>query len=35
MLADPDPDRANRAVQAMLGMKELDLAAMLAAADGA
>ena len=32
---DPDPGRAQRAMQAMLGMKKLDLAAMLAAADAA
>jgi hypothetical protein len=35
LLADPDPARAQRAMQAMLGMKKLDLAAMKAAADGA
>ena len=35
MLNDPDPARATRAVQAMLGMKKLDLAALEAAADGA
>ncbi len=33
MLSDPDPDRANRAMQAMLGMVKLDLAALHAAAD--
>jgi predicted 3-demethylubiquinone-9 3-methyltransferase (glyoxalase superfamily) len=31
---DPDTDRANRAMKAMLGMKKLDLAALRAAADG-
>jgi len=31
---DPDPERAGRAVQAMLGMTKLDLAALRAAADG-
>lgn len=35
IVADPDPERAQRAVQAMLGMKKLDLAALRAAADGA
>jgi predicted 3-demethylubiquinone-9 3-methyltransferase (glyoxalase superfamily) len=34
LMADPDPARANRAMQAMLGMKKLDLAALRAAADG-
>jgi predicted 3-demethylubiquinone-9 3-methyltransferase (glyoxalase superfamily) len=34
-LGDPDPARAQRAMQAMLGMKKLDLAALRAAADGA
>jgi predicted 3-demethylubiquinone-9 3-methyltransferase (glyoxalase superfamily) len=34
ILADPDRARANRAMQAMLKMKKLDLAAMRAAADG-
>ena len=33
IFADPDPARAQRAVQAMLGMKKLDLAALRAAAD--
>jgi predicted 3-demethylubiquinone-9 3-methyltransferase (glyoxalase superfamily) len=32
---DADPARAQRAMQAMFGMKKLDLAALLAAADGA
>ena len=35
LLGDPDPERAARALQAMLGMKRLDLAAMRAAADAA
>ena len=35
LLGDPDPDRANRAMQAMLGMRRLDIAALRAAADGA
>jgi len=34
VLGDPDPARAQRAMQAMLGMKKLDLAALRAAADG-
>ena len=34
LFSDPDKDRAKRAMQAMFGMKKLDLAAMLAAADG-
>ena len=34
MLNDPDPGRAERAMQAMLGMKKLDIAALQAAADG-
>jgi len=34
LMSDPDPARANRAMQAMLGMKKLDLAALRAAADG-
>lgn len=32
-LSDPDPERAGRAMKAMLGMKKLDLAAIKAAAD--
>ncbi|NBU29540.1 MAG: VOC family protein, partial [Caulobacteraceae bacterium] len=32
--SDPDPARSGRAMQAMLGMKKLDLAALKAAADG-
>jgi predicted 3-demethylubiquinone-9 3-methyltransferase (glyoxalase superfamily) len=35
LFTDPDPARSQRAMQAMLGMKKLDVAAMLAAADGA
>jgi len=35
LLKDPDPGRRGRAMQAMMGMKKLDLAAMRAAADGA
>jgi predicted 3-demethylubiquinone-9 3-methyltransferase (glyoxalase superfamily) len=34
LFADPDPTRAQRAVQAMLGMQKLDVAALRAAADG-
>ena len=34
MMTDPDKDRVNRAVKAMLTMKKLDLAALQAAADG-
>jgi len=34
MLTGPDRGRAQRAMQAVLGMKKLDLAAILAAADG-
>lgn len=34
LLSDPDPARANRAMQAMLGMKKLDLSAIKRAADG-
>jgi predicted 3-demethylubiquinone-9 3-methyltransferase (glyoxalase superfamily) len=34
ILNDPDPARAARATQAMLGMKKLDIAALQAAADG-
>ena len=34
VFADPDPARAQRAMQAMLGMRKLDLAALRAAADG-
>ena len=35
LLNDPDPARAQRAMQAMLGMKKIDIAAINAAADGA
>lgn len=35
LLTDPDPGRANRAMDAMLQMKKLDLAALRAAADAA
>ena len=35
LLADPDPARAARAMQALMGMTKLDLAALRAAADGA
>jgi predicted 3-demethylubiquinone-9 3-methyltransferase (glyoxalase superfamily) len=34
LMTDPDAGRRNRALQAMLSMKKLDLAAMRAAADG-
>jgi predicted 3-demethylubiquinone-9 3-methyltransferase (glyoxalase superfamily) len=34
LLSDPDRARAGRAMQAMMGMKKLDLAAMRAAMDG-
>ncbi len=34
IFADPDPTRAQRAMQAMLGMGKLDLAALRSAADG-
>lgn len=34
LMTDPDPQRASRAMQAMLGMRRIDLAAMRAAADG-
>jgi predicted 3-demethylubiquinone-9 3-methyltransferase (glyoxalase superfamily) len=34
-LGDPDPERAARAMQAMLQMRKLDLNALRAAADGA
>src|SRR3954454_856220 len=35
ILNDPDKSRGERAMKAMFGMKKLDLAALLAAADGA
>ena len=34
LFGDPDPERANRAMHAMLQMRKLDLAALHAAADG-
>jgi len=34
LFADPDPERAQRAMQAMLGMGKLDIAALRSAADG-
>lgn len=34
LFADPDPERAQRAMKAMLGMRKLDLAALRRAADG-
>jgi predicted 3-demethylubiquinone-9 3-methyltransferase (glyoxalase superfamily) len=35
LFSDPDPERARRAMEAMLGMRKLDVAALRAAADGA
>ncbi|MEA2366589.1 MAG: hypothetical protein QOI32_2101 [Thermoleophilaceae bacterium] len=35
VFSDPDPERAHRAMQAMLKMRKLDIAALRAAADGA
>ena len=35
LFSDPDPARAQRAMQAMFGMTKLDIAALRAAADGA
>ena len=35
LFADPDPTRAQRAMQAMLGMRKLDVQALRDAADGA
>jgi hypothetical protein len=35
VFADPDPGRAERAFQAMMGMKKLNIAELRAAADGA
>jgi len=35
LLNDPDPERSQRAMTAMLGMVKLDMAALRAAADGA
>ena len=34
LFADPDPERARRAMEAMLKMRKLDIAAVQAAADG-
>jgi predicted 3-demethylubiquinone-9 3-methyltransferase (glyoxalase superfamily) len=34
LLGDPDPERAQRAMKAMLGMRKLDVAALEAATDG-
>ena len=34
LFRDPDPKRADRAMQAMFGMRKLDIAALRAAADG-
>lgn len=34
VLNDPDPERARRAMQAMLGMRKPDIAALRSAADG-
>jgi predicted 3-demethylubiquinone-9 3-methyltransferase (glyoxalase superfamily) len=34
LFADPDPERARRAMQATLGMRKLDIAALRCAADG-
>jgi len=34
LFADPDPQRAERAMQAMLKMSKLDIAALRSAADG-
>jgi predicted 3-demethylubiquinone-9 3-methyltransferase (glyoxalase superfamily) len=35
LASDPDPERASRAIAAMLQMRKLDIAALEAAADGA
>jgi predicted 3-demethylubiquinone-9 3-methyltransferase (glyoxalase superfamily) len=35
LFADPDPERAKRAMEAMLEMGKLDIAALRRAADGA
>jgi predicted 3-demethylubiquinone-9 3-methyltransferase (glyoxalase superfamily) len=35
VLSDPDPERAQRAMQAMLGMRKLDIVALRSAANGA
>jgi predicted 3-demethylubiquinone-9 3-methyltransferase (glyoxalase superfamily) len=34
LLGDPDPDRAQRAMKAMLGMRKIDIEALRRAADG-
>jgi predicted 3-demethylubiquinone-9 3-methyltransferase (glyoxalase superfamily) len=34
IFSDPDPERARRAMEAMLQMGKLDIAALRAAADG-
>jgi predicted 3-demethylubiquinone-9 3-methyltransferase (glyoxalase superfamily) len=34
LFSDPDPERARRAMEAMFGMRKLDVAALRAAADG-
>ena len=34
LFSDPDPKRAERAMQAMLGMSKIDIAALRSAADG-
>ncbi|KUH36148.1 MULTISPECIES: VOC family protein [Streptomyces] len=34
MMTDPDPDKARRAAEAMMGMKKLDIQALRAAFDG-
>jgi predicted 3-demethylubiquinone-9 3-methyltransferase (glyoxalase superfamily) len=34
LFADPDPQRAERAMKAMLQMRKIDLAALRSAADG-
>jgi predicted 3-demethylubiquinone-9 3-methyltransferase (glyoxalase superfamily) len=34
LFADPDPERAKRAMEAMLGMRKLDIAELRSAADG-
>ena len=34
LMSDPDPDKAGRTMQAMLGMTKLDIAALQAAHDG-
>jgi predicted 3-demethylubiquinone-9 3-methyltransferase (glyoxalase superfamily) len=34
VFSDPDPERARRAMQAMLGMRKLDIAALRSAAEG-